>query len=89
MKYDEQLKTILKELRFNDNEIEEFINIILPIFSHYEFQKRMDYTKYPHHNLTSLGTHMLFVAIFSYKYICKYNKKVDKKTTILIVVTFT
>ena len=84
MNYKKELNNILDKFNFTKKDKEYLINIIYPIFINPEFQKRLDYNLYPHHNLTSLGMHILMVTILTYKYILKYNPKVNKKLTILI-----
>ena len=51
MNYKEDLNIILNNFNFNFKEKEYFIKTVLPIYKHQEFQKRLDYNLYPHHNL--------------------------------------
>ncbi len=58
-----------------------FMAIAEDIISHPEFQKRMDNEKYPHHNTTSLGEHIISDAIVTYKLTQKknYNEQEQKR----------
>lgn len=61
-----ELEKILNKYNLSLEDKELFCNIILPIFYHDEFQKRMNALEFPHHGDTSLGTHILSDAIVSF-----------------------
>ena len=70
----DKLNWLLDKYKLNDDEKIELKNIIYPIFSHYEFQKRMG-KKFLHHGTITLGEHILGDAIVTYKLSKKYMKK--------------
>ena len=61
-----KLEFYLDKHKFSEEDKTKFLKIILPIFLHPEFQKRMNSQEFPHHSDTSLGEHIIEVAIESY-----------------------
>ena len=66
----------------NNDEKEEFYNIIKPIFESKEFQRRCT-KEFQHHDDFTLGEHILEVAIFTFLE-CKKSKDVDLETAVVI-----
>ena len=70
----------------NQEEKEEFLRIINPIYNHKEFQKRMT-KEYMHHGSITLADHILAVACLTYKNglkIEKHDKNFDLKLAVNI-----
>ena len=61
-----EVQEILKKYKFKKNEEAEFWEIIYPIFWSESFQERMT-DKFPHHDDTSLGHHIVADAAVTYK----------------------
>ena len=61
------LDKLLDENNLSSDEKIFFLTIINNIYSHPEFQKRLDNKIYPHHSTISLGNHILSDAIVAYK----------------------
>ena len=61
------LDKLLDENNLSYDEKIFFLTIINNIYSHPEFQKRLDNKIYPHHSTISLGNHILSDAIVAYK----------------------
>lgn len=77
MTYDENLKklnSIVESSGLSKKSQIEFLNIIMPIFNHDEFQKRMS-KDFPHHGNTPLGIHILKDAMLTYVMAKKHKKK--------------
>ena len=70
----DKLNKLLDKYKLNEFEKDELLNIIYPIFRHYEFQKRMG-NKFLHHGTITLGEHILCDTIVTYKLSKKYMKK--------------
>ena len=70
----DKLNKLLNIYQLNEFEKNELLNIIRPIFKHYEFQKRMG-NKYLHHGTITLGEHILCDTIVTYKLSKKYMRK--------------
>ncbi len=72
----EKLTCIMDKHKVPLEERESLLDIIMPIFSHAEFQKRMA-SPYFHHDTVTLGEHILEDAIVTYnlskKYLLKKN----------------
>ena len=60
------LNNLFNEYNLSDIDKSFFLGIIEPIYTHPEFQKRLNSNQYPHHAKTSLGEHILNDAITSF-----------------------
>ncbi len=83
--HDDVLDNLFIKYKFNDNEKEEFLNIIDDIYVHPEFKKRMT-NEYLHHGNITLGEHILEDSIRTYKKAKKYknNSKFDLSVALRI-----
>lgn len=61
-----EVNTILSKYNISQEDRMLFWNIIYPIFTHEEFQKRMNPKLYPHHDKISLGNHIISDAILTF-----------------------
>jgi len=61
-----RVNKLLDKYYMDSSDRKMFLNIITPIVSHEEFQKRLDNKLFPHHDKVSLGEHIISVAIVSY-----------------------
>ncbi|MBE6154105.1 MAG: hypothetical protein E7163_00815 [Firmicutes bacterium] len=66
-----KLHTILNKYKLSTDEKEELLNIILNIFKHDEFQKRMT-NEFQHHGEITLGEHILEDAVVTFLLSKKY-----------------
>lgn len=71
------LITLFKRYKLTNNEQEELLAIIINIYVHDEFQRRLT-NEFPHHGKTTLGEHILKVTIVTYKHLKKRPKKKAK-----------
>ena len=78
----QNLNKIWTKYKFNDTDKIIFLTIVSPIFTHPEFQKRLDSSLYPHHDTTSLGEHILSDAAVTYK--LSQNSKTDQYLAVII-----
>ncbi len=69
-----KLNKLLEKQQLDKSMQDELLNIIMPIFSSDEFQKRMK-SPYFHHNKITLGEHLLEDTIVTYKLSKEYIKK--------------
>lgn len=76
------LNKIWTKYKFTDEEKLDFLTIISPIFTHHEFQKRLDNSLYPHHDTTSLGEHIISDAAVAYK--LSQNSKINQYLAVII-----
>ena len=76
------LNKIWTKYKFNDTDKIIFLTIVSPIFTHPEFQKRLDSSLYPHHDTTSLGEHILSDAAVTYK--LSQNSKTNQYLAVII-----
>lgn len=61
-----EISRIFDYYNLNSEDRKILLEIIMPIFSHEEFQRRMDANVFPHHDQTSLGTHIISDAVVTY-----------------------
>lgn len=74
----DKLNSILKICKINEKEKDEILSIIMPIFMHEEFQKRMT-NSFMHHGTTTLGEHILYDTVLTYKLSKKYIRRHPNK----------
>jgi len=67
---------LLKKYNLTSNEIDEILSIILSIYSHDEFQRRMT-DEFCHHDTITLGYHIIEVTIVTYILCKKYENKIN------------
>lgn len=85
--YINKVNQLLSQYQFSEEDKNIFWEIIYPIFSHEEFQKRLDSKQYPHHGTKSLGEHIITDAIVTYIMAKKQIKKgihISLKTAVQI-----
>ena len=70
------IEYLFNKYNLNNEEKEEILKIILPIFEYEEFQRRMG-NEFLHHSDITLGTHILEDTILTYKLAKKRFKKCD------------
>ena len=81
----DKLNALINKYNLNNQEKQEFLTIIEPIFLHAEFQKRMT-NPFLHHGNISLGEHILEDSIVTYKLAIKKNLKRKKKINVSLAV---
>lgn len=69
-----KMESIFNYYKITEKQQKEIIDIIMPIFSHEEFQIRMT-NRFLHHGRTTLGEHILSVVAVTYKMSKKYMRK--------------
>ena len=87
MKYNKDIENLLKKYHFTEEDREDFWKIIEPIYSHPEFQRRLDSSLFPHHGKKSLGDHIVSDAIVTYVIASKkkrHGKDVDVSLAVII-----
>ncbi len=75
---------IIDKYNMTEEERSTFWNIIMPIFKHEEFQKRMNPSLYPHHDTVSLGDHIISDAILAYILAKKKTSSIDISLSVII-----
>ena len=78
----QELERLLNKYNLSNEDKSLFLSIILPIFNHKEFQIRMNTNEFPHHGITSLVTHILCNAIFSFLIAKKKKYNIELATKI-------
>ncbi len=68
------IMNLLESYHFSSKDVNNFFDIIRPIFYHEEFLKRMNFEEFPHHNKTSLGEHIIKNSVLTYVICEKYKK---------------
>ena len=68
------IMNLLESYHFSSKDVNNFFDIIRPIFYHEEFLKRMNFAEFPHHNKTSLGEHIIKNSVLTYVICEKYKK---------------
>lgn len=72
-----------------DNDDRLFIwQNIEPIFNHPEFQKRMNVYEFAHHDMISVGYHIISDAVYTFKICKKKQISKDKTKTALLIAMF-
>ena len=70
-------KMYCQQYKLNNYKSKKLLSIIRPICYHKEFLKRLQ-TPFWHHDIKTLGEHIICDAIVTYKIIDKVNKKNKK-----------
>lgn len=87
--YFKEANDILKRYNITKHDTELIWSIIYPQFTHEEFQRRMNEKEYPHHDLTSLGNHIISDAVVSYILAKKkYENDLEKRELAVIIAMF-
>ena len=79
------LNELIDKYKLTNKEKSKFIHLIMPIFTHDEFQRRMNPDEFAHHDKLSLGYHIISDAIVTYLFAKKQNlseKSIDTAITI-------
>ncbi len=76
MKDNQKIDKIIDKYIKDENDKNDFYNIINPIVSHNEFQRRLT-TEFLHHSDITLGEHIIEDAVLTYKYCKKKNINVE------------
>lgn len=82
-----EISRIFDYYKLNGEDRRILWEIIMPIFSHEEFQRRMDASIFPHHDKTSLGTHIISDAVVTYllaKKKLEKNQSINVQTAVII-----
>lgn len=78
-----KLERIINKYKLNNNDKEELLDIIKPIYEHSEFQRRMT-NEFLHHSDITLGEHILEDSILTYIMSKKYKKNIDVSLAVKI-----
>lgn len=73
-----ELERLLSQYNLSSEDKEIIYHIVLPIFLHDEFQRRMNCKEFPHHGDSSLGSHIISDAIVSYLLTKNRKNKTEK-----------
>jgi len=77
------LLKLLNKYKLSSNDKEHILSIIIDIYNHDEFQKRLT-NEFPHHDTVTLGEHILEVTIVTYLLSKKKKKDYDINTSLNI-----
>lgn len=78
-----KLMELLEKYNLNNQEKEELLQTIKPIFLHDEFQRRMT-DEYLHHDRITLGEHILEDTVVTYMLSKKYKDNLNYDTTVAL-----
>ena len=82
------LNKFLEKNNLSEDDKLFLLSIINDIYSHPEFQKRLDSKNYPHHSSISLGEHILNDAIVAYKIAKNKNYSYSNLKLIILIAMF-